>query len=428
MSNATKIVEAEKQAEQEEKDRIEAIETICDKYEGKVDGDKMKALKAEAVEGKRDLRDLTLSLVKASRPAAGVHVGGPVVDDRERLTASMLMKGAPDVAARKYEKRPEVLDFARSERLSATDICAHALRTEHRSIPNSREQMIRAAFSTDTLGSALTEVGKDVLLDAYRRTPAVWRSIAAIKSVPDFKEHSGIRPSDVGGVSEVAPDGELKHVKIDGTGYSFQIGTWGAIMTWTRQQAINDDVGAYAQAAQELGKRCARKVNDLVAQVLLDIAVELGATDLDSDGLSAAVQLLRNRTDADGDVIDIQPGALIVPPALEETARGLLESGEIAAAEGKPTGNVWKKTAELLVEPRLSNAKFNGNSSGRWLLSGTPQDSPIIVAFLNGNEAPQVEQMGLNADVSTLGYSVRVYGDFGAAEGDTKAIVPAEES
>jgi hypothetical protein len=127
-------------------------------------------------------------------------------------------------------------------------------------------------------------------------------------------------------------------------------------------------------------------------------------------------------------VIDIQPGALIVPPALEEIARGLLQSGEVAAAEGEPTGNVWKNTAELLVEPRLSNSKFDGYSSGRWLLSGSPQDSPIIVAFLHGNEAPQVEQMGLNTDVNTLGYSVRVYGDYGAAAGDTKAIVPAEEA
>ncbi len=50
-----------------------------------------------------------------------------------------------------------------------------------------------------------------VLLDAYMEAPATWRSFAAIKSAGDFKDHTGVRPSQTGDLDPVAPGGELTH-------------------------------------------------------------------------------------------------------------------------------------------------------------------------------------------------------------------------
>jgi hypothetical protein len=42
-------------------------------------------------------------------------------------------------------------------------------------------------------------------MDAYTETPATWRSFAGIKSATDFKPHTGVRGSDVGDLTQLAP-------------------------------------------------------------------------------------------------------------------------------------------------------------------------------------------------------------------------------
>jgi hypothetical protein len=197
----------------------------------------------------------------------------------------------------------------------------------------------------------------------------------------------------------------------------------------------------FNDTAQAFGRTVARRLSDLVYTVLLANGGSFfaagnsnyfdgAATNLQASSLATAVAMMRAQTDADGAVLDIAPKTLLVPPELEVTAKGLLQSDFIqltdSAAAGAPTGNVRKNALALEVEPRLSSAAFTGYSVLAWYLFASQTDAPMIVSFLNGAESPTVEFFGLDADLNTLGVSWRVYHDFGAALADPKAAVKSK--
>lgn len=68
-------------------------------------------------------------------------------------------------------------------------------------------------------------------------------------------------------------------------------------------------------------------------------------------GYGAARTAMRKFKDEDGRPLNIQPTVLLVPPALEDTARALLTVDRLE--DGKP--NPYKGTAELVVDARLTS-------------------------------------------------------------------------
>jgi phage major head subunit gpT-like protein len=59
---------------------------------------------------------------------------------------------------------------------------------------------------------------------------------------------------------------------------------------------------------------------------------------------------------AEGRPLGLKPNLLVVPPALEATAREILQSQFILAdaAVGGMKSNVWQNSAKLLVVPELA--------------------------------------------------------------------------
>jgi len=422
-------VRARAAATADEQARLAMVEETCAAYAPEFNatsGRPLADIRAAAVKGGWDKQALELALLHGRMPRPPKALGTRTYDGRDVLAAAVLVKaGYGQFAANQFGADVTQQAEQAFAHAHALDIVEMALQSAGVQVPSSRQEMVQAAFSTNVLSGILGVAGERVLLDAYRRATAAWRGFAQVRPVKNFRAHTALRPSLLRGVEQVASGGELKHIVLDGTQYPFSVDTYGAVLSIDRQDLINDDLGAYAQAAAEMGKSCGRKLNDLVAQVLLSASAELttGSSALGTESLGAAVALLRNRVDAAGDSLDIQPAVLLVPPALEATGRSLLESMEIAAAEGEPTGHAWKGVAALGVEPRLSNLKFSGYSTTVWFLLGAPEDAPVIVAFLNGNELPTFEQMGVESTVDRLAFTWRVYHDFGAALGDTNALV-----
>jgi hypothetical protein len=79
----------------------------------------------------------------------------------------------------------------------------------------------------------------------------------------------------------------------------------------------------------------------------------------------------------------------------------------------------------VVVEARLSNPKYTGNSSTSWYVVAGPIDVPIIAGFLDGKQNPTIETFGLSAEINTLGYSWRAYLDAGCSLGEYRAGVKA---
>jgi hypothetical protein len=411
-----------------ESKRVANIASIC--------GEKYAKIRAQAIEDGWDETRTELEVLRASRPKPPGVCPQPFVANESILQAAILRHMGMTALAEKA-LGPVAVDQA--ERLGATsmiDVCRTALLADMRDVPRSRMEMVKAALSTYSLPTALGNVANKVLLDAYNETPATWRAYCAIRSVPDFKTNSAIRPSFTGALQPVAKGGELKHGGAGESVAQFAIDTFGKMLSVDRRDLINDDLGVFQETAQALGRAAMRKVSDLPYEVLLANVgpffsagngnyFEGADSALGVESLSKAIMLMRTQRDDEGNDLDLKPATLLVGPELETTARQLLESEYVQRAEDVPTGNSLRRAVNLEVEPRLSNtAKFDTAASAKhWYLFALPSTVPMIVAFLNGKQTPTVEFFGLEQDVSRLAVSWRVYHDFGAALCDPRAAV-----
>jgi hypothetical protein len=134
---------------------------------------------------------------------------------------------------------------------------------------------------------------------------------------------------------------------------------------------------------------------------------------------------MRKQRDDNSNDLQIAPRVLAVPPELEATARALINSQELGAAAGSPTGNPFFDTLAVVSESRLSNPKFAGYSATAYYVLSGPTDAPVIVGFLDGRQGPIVEIFGFDSDPNVLALQFRVIHDFGCALGDYRAAVMA---
>jgi hypothetical protein len=148
------------------------------------------------------------------------------------------------------------------------------------------------------------------------------------------------------------------------------------------------------------------------------------ATNLQLSSLTTAVQKFRDQTGPDGDPVSIEPRILLVPTALEEVAKALMDRsalvvsalGSTSAAKKEPAVNIWAGAFTPEVSEWLGKTiSGTAGSTTAWYLLADPQDVPVLeLSYLNGRQEPVAEYFGLDQNVETLGVSWRIYYDFGA--------------
>lgn len=302
--------------------------------------------------------------------------------------------------------------------------------------------MIRAAFSTVSMPVALGDSSNKILIEAYKQAPSSWRSFAAIKPAANFKTQTGIRPTFFGDLSELPPGGSIKHGHVAEETYTWNVNTFAKMLQIDRQTIINDDASTFSDVIPSMARAAARSLNSLVATTLLANASSFfgsgnsnyfdgAATNLQASSLATAIKMLRQMKDAEGNLLDLQPAVLLVPPELEQIALALIHSAEVqrvTTGDLQPTGNTFKDIATLAVEPRLSDSAFSGSSAVAWYLFSNAMNAAVVVGFLDGMESPTIESFGLDHDVNVLAFSFRVYHDFGCALADHRAAIRSKGS
>jgi hypothetical protein len=105
--------------------------------------------------------------------------------------------------------------------------------------------------------------------------------------------------------------------------------------------------------------------------------------------------MLKQVEAAGGPALNISPRYLIVPAALEMTARQLMTSTVEPTANKGHASNPVANMAEVITDARL-----DASSSAAWFLAADPSVADTIeVAYLDGNDAPYLEQKdGWTAD------------------------------
>ena len=440
MTTSTDVQTNEDQIRAEERERIKRIEAMCNGHWGQQEK-QVGELRAAAIAGEIDEQDLgakLLAILRASRPTISSH-HPPVrsVDHAVRLEAALLSRMGMASLGEEALGPAAMQAGADLKATHALDLCRAALMYEGHEVPHGREAMVKAALSTTSLPTALGNLANKVLLNAYQESPATWRSFCSVRSVSDFKTNTAIRPSFATPLEQVAPGGELKHGTVGEWSKEYRVDTFGRMLSIDRRDLINDDLSVFDDTARALGRAAMRRLSDLVYDVLLANAgdffsaangnlLEGADSSLTFDGLAQAIRLMMVQRDEQGNDLDLRPSTLLVPPALQPKAKALLESEYLQQiAANAPTGNSLRRAVSLEVEPRLSNeTKFGSAASDRrWYLFASPANVAMVVAFLQGQQAPTVEFFGIDHQVNRLAASWRVYHDFGTGLVDPRAAV-----
>ena len=291
---------------------------------------------------------------------------------------------------------------------------------------------IEAAFSTiGGLSGILGNVANKVLLGAYETGDSIIDRLAARQTVSDFKATSQYRLTLSGDYALVGPSGELKSTDVVQESMTAQAQTRGVILTLTREMLINDDLGAFLNLFADLARTADRARERVGLGAMVDAAsfwtvgnsnlVSGSATALSSASLSKAIETLSLQTDVDGQPIGIRGKYLVVPTALEATAKQLMASMTITGASDGDV-NIHAGAFEVLSSPLLQAGSFTNTSALAWYLCADPSVAPVVtMSYLNGNVAPVIEQVDLQG--AQLGVQFRAYSDFGANSSDYRCGV-----
>jgi phage major head subunit gpT-like protein len=169
----------------------------------------------------------------------------------------------------------------------------------------------------------------------------------------------------------------LKTTFITEESSTYKIDTYGKAFQIARAHLIDDNVGLLNDVPMVIGNDSSKGIADTFFSTHTGTSA---TTDfftsgdnsllhdvLDFSGLAAAVAAMRTQKDIDGRIVGIQPTVLMVPAALEFTARQLLNSAQLfhdQTTDLQPSGNpVQGIDLQLAIEPRL-----DANSQNDWYL------------------------------------------------------------
>jgi len=399
-------------------------------------------IEAKAIEEGWAVEKAELEVLRASRPKSPTpprQTSRSMMGDMLQASAMMLggfEAGAVKACGEEIAQRARDLRFT-----SLVDLVRASFALSGVEAPHDRGDMIRAAFSTVSLPTILGNTFSKIILEAYTEAPSSWDGFAKVVDLPDFKTAPAARPSFVGNLDPVGPTGELHHgVMTEEAFANIKVGTFGKVLRVSYQDIINDDRGVFGSTGPAYGRMARRGLNDNVWGTIMANAASFfgvghgnnlttATSELDNGALALAIQTMRTKRTTEGDDLDIVPAVLAVPPELEAMGRSVLQSEYIQqiADEGGPTGNPLREAVKLAVESRLSNTdKFEDASAKAWYLFASPADAPVIVAFLNGARAPQIQFFGMDHDADTLGVAWRVHFDYGSALCDYRAALKAD--
>lgn len=415
--------------------RIGMIQAAC--------GDKHSTIAAKAIAEGWDKNKVELEVIRASRPhLPAIHAKEHNVVNEKIIEASLCMAAGLPVEASYNE---ETLDRAsklrrRGLRWHAEQIAA-AKGVSIDADPGTLE-WIRAAFSTSELSGIVGNVANKAIQTAFQMAPSVAEKIAAKRSHTNFQPNTVYSLALNGELQPVTKDGELKHLRMSEESRTRQVSTRGAVLSISRTDLINDDLNAFADNAVALGRKASHSREKALFTALNATGAgssffttaranyfEGASTNLQVSSLSTAVQLFRDQVGPDGLPIMVEPKILVVPTALEETAKGLMNSKYLLGPTSSkaPNENVWQGSFVPYVSPWLSNSTLSGASSTAWYLLGDPADvAALEIAYLGGLETPTVEFFGMDANPEVLGVSWRVFYDFGVALGEYRAGVKSK--
>lgn len=294
----------------------------------------------------------------------------------------------------------------------------------------------RDVFQGVNLPYILSNVANKSLMTAYNSVPTTYQQWVRIGSASDFKTMTKIQLSEAPDLDLISASGEYKSAQLTEVRETYAIATYGKKFSLTRQDMVNDDLGALTRIPNLFGNAARRKINSLVYSILTtnaamiadgvalfatghaNFAATATANALSVNSLGTARAAMRVQKALQGkEILNLSPAYLIVPAALETAAEQLIGS-LVDPTKNNATPNPFSNKLQIVCEPLLDT-----NSAAAWYLAASAGIIDTVeVSFLNGNDAPYLEsRMGFDVD----GWEFKVRIDAGAKALDYRGLYKA---
>jgi HK97 family phage prohead protease len=294
-----------------------------------------------------------------------------------------------------------------------------------------------SGMTTSDFTNILANVANKSLLMGWDEAPETWSMWTRRGSLPDFKQAEISGLSGFTGLDAVPEDGDISYGKFTDRKETIKLVQYAKKFRMSRQLIINDDLNALAAVPRGMGRAANRKVGDITYALLDGTGPTLNqdstalwntashknyvaaATAPTVATLTTATTAMAKQTDPNTSaVLNIRARYLLVPVALETTARVLVASMyDPAGTAGTLPPNPFANRFEVVTDARL-DGQTNGTAA--WYLLGDPGVFDTVeVAFLNGQSEPYMRE---NADWTGQGVEYVVGVDFGVSALDFRAM------
>lgn len=274
---------------------------------------------------------------------------------------------------------------------------------------------LREAMSTSDFPLLMGDILDRQLLARYREWPVTWPVIARRATVRDFRQVRRIALDGLEGryypnfaKPELAEPKEANDLAETGYGYAVEVYEKAVALSW--KAIVNDDLDAFRDIPDRLARGARRTEEFFATQLFVDANgphaslytvgnnnIVTGNPALSIAGLQTAMQVLAAQKDANGEPIFVEAVVLVVPPALEITARNILNATELRVNEAGGVANQqlitmnWMRNrVSLVVNPYIPIVASTTNGNTSWFLFASPQNGrpALEIGFLRGFEEP----------------------------------------
>ncbi len=304
--------------------------------------------------------------------------------------------------------------------------------------------IFRETMTTSDFASLTGDVIDRIMLAQCRDFPAAWRSFAGTRALRDFRSTKAILVDGAdSGYTKQSEAEELEYAALSDDHYLYTPAKYSLGVKLSFELLMNDDIGAFESVPARLGRGGARSVSKFVTGLYVGASgpngtffsggngnVITGNPVLNMTNVNAAWTQFRGMRDANGQPIMVEAAFLVVPPALEATARSIVNALTIRTTTGVGASGVevevsnWIGSSLTVVVDPFIPMIATSNAGTSWFLFAAPNTGrpAIEVGFVRGFNEPVLYQK--IANTARVGGGIdQMAGDFSTMSQEWKGVV-----
>lgn len=396
----------------EERDRILAIDALCEKHEA-ITEDHAKRWIREGISMDVVNKEAIDLIVKHDGESENVPQNAATIifDENDKFRAA-----AEDalVLRSSIEKKPEKPAIGANDLMgfSCVEIARHCLRLANKPVGGRALEVIGRALTTSDFPYILANVANKALFEGWETNEETWQTWVGTGSVPDFKTNYSVRIGELSDLEEVPEDTEYKYGTVGEAQETYQVVTYGKIYPISRQTLVNDDLNAITDLGIARGEAASRKVGDVVYAVLTanaamgDAVALFHSTHANYVGtgsgaapgtatIGAGILAMGTQKDISSlRRLNIRPVFFIAPKALEGAAEVFFQTMQFADSDTVATDSSLAATRKNIYSgnyfTRVYEPRLDDDVATQWYLAAR-KGKTVKAFFLDGIQKPYTE-------------------------------------